>query len=175
MSDTAMDQAFQHHYSTAVMMLARSKIDRRPNDPYYGYRDLAKYVHTGLTEPLDTSDVYLRLLAVCKAERTPLPTLGHMQALMSMVWDTSAIPVTMEQDFHQICHRVNETLCFEIGQFATDSMKALAATLRVDLQVQMGYQNEPDAPAAAPQPESAPTSDGGDTTVAKADSKHTLH
>jgi hypothetical protein len=142
----ALHQAFELHHSTAVMMLARSKIDKRPNDPYYGYRDLARYVHAGLAEPLDTKDVYLRLLACAKAERLPLPTIGHMQALMSMVWNENAIPSGVEQEFHRICHSVNEALCFEIGQFATDSMKALAATLRVDLQVHMGYQNEPSEP-----------------------------
>jgi hypothetical protein len=170
----AVHQAFEHHHSTAVMMLARSKIERRPNDPYYGYRDLARYVHAGLTDPMDKQDMYLRLLACAKAERLALPSLGHMQALMSMVWDAHAIPAHLEADFHEVCHRVNETLCYEIGKFATDSMKALAATLRVDLQVKMAYdetQEPTQGVAPAPQPEAdtkaAPSANDG--------SKPTLH
>jgi hypothetical protein len=144
-----MEQSFQHHHATAVMLLARSKIEKRPDDPYYGYRDLARYIHDGIREPFDHKELYLRMMACAKAERLPLPSIGHMQALMAMVWDAQAIPPQYESQFHQVCHHVSEALCYDIGSFATDSMKSLAATLRVDLQVSLGYQNETGANANA--------------------------
>jgi hypothetical protein len=124
------------------MMLARSRIDPHPHDPMYGYRDLARYVQDGFKEPFDRTDLYLRLLAAAKAERTALPTLTHMQALMSMVWESDMIPAKYETEFQSVCHHISETLCFDIGKYATESMKALAQTLRVELNVQMGYEQD---------------------------------
>jgi hypothetical protein len=163
MSDPQLDRAYQQLHATAVMILAKSKIDKKPHDPYYGYRNLARFVHEALnTEPVDYDQVYLRLLAAAKAERSALPTLGHMQALMALVWDMT-IPPAHECEFAQVCQRVNEALCYEIGMFATDSMKAVAATLHVDLQVQMGYAEEAAAATIAPpeQTAEAPPSESG--------------
>jgi hypothetical protein len=177
MSDPQLDRAYQQLHATAVMILAKSKINKRLHDPYYGYRELAAFVHEGVTDPLDEDQLYLRLLAACKAERSALPTLGHMQALMSLIWSIDVAP-KHEQAFSQVCHRVNEALCYEIGMFATDSMKSVAACLHVDLQVQMGYAEEPAAATIAP-PEQSPevlTSDSGKDAEGKVPSpKPVLH
>lgn len=190
MSDPQLDRAFQQLHAAAVMILAKSKIEKRPADPYYGYRDLARFVHEGLKEPFDSDHLYLRLLAACKAERSALPTLGHMQALMSLVWGIEVDP-RYAHEFAQVCHRISETLCYDVGMFATDSMRALAATLKVDLQVQLGYSEDMHAEQACPVPTSAPVAhqpaaqyqqspeakeaSGGSKDAEKGTDKPTLH
>lgn len=156
MDSVTLDLLYQKHRQRAVMLLARSRVDPNPADPLYGYRDLAQYIAQGFNEPFDNMDLYLRLLACAQAENSALPSITHMTRLMSMVWESNIVPPQHEQAFHHACHHVSESLCYDIGKFATDSMKSIAQTLRVELQVQMGY--EKDTPEAEPQkpPEDVP-------------------
>lgn len=153
MDSTYLREVFESHHRKTVAILSNAKSKPDKADPLYGYSDLATYVSQGFKEPLDRTDLYLRLLACSRAERMALPSIAHMRALMSAVWANDLVPPKYRHTFEHICHQVSESLCYDIGKFATDSMKSVAATLHVEITVELGYQSQEDTPVMTQEPQ----------------------
>ena len=140
MNSTYLNHAFEQHHQKAVMILGRHRANPNNGDGRLGYQELAAYVAEGFTEPVERTDLYLRLLACVRAERLPLPSVVHMRGLMAAIWNSDTVPPEHGQDFEQVCSSISESICYDIGKYATDSMQSIAHTLRVHLEVQMEFQ-----------------------------------
>lgn len=141
MDSASLHQEYSNHLQKVVDILAYTGTESPEAVQGRLYATLAGYVAVGFTEPIDRTDLYLRLLACTRAEQLPLPSVRHMQALMTQIWN-GKVPHQGGLVLQELCQHISEVLCYEIGKFATESMQAIAATLRVDLQVELGYEQD---------------------------------
>lgn len=132
---------YAHHLNAATMIRQRNSLLGKQAQS--AYIDLAVYVAEGLQpDAFDAEDFLCRLLAVFRCEGTMLPSLTHVQSVMSLVWATK-ISTEREADLQAAATALFHFIYDEFADQFMLAMKSFGAALRTPVDINASDEDAP--------------------------------
>lgn len=142
--DPTLDHRFMLYRNEAVRLLHNSQT------PLMGYMSLAEFVVQAFdSEEFDITDLFMRVLSVCKAEGNFLPTIDHTAKLFNTL-RIDMVPEQHRPAYIAVCASISQGICGEISGYAATAMRHISMHLGVQLHVEVHSEREYPQPTMTP-------------------------
>jgi hypothetical protein len=129
--DPAADPRFISYMQKCRALVVEAMIVKKRQGPY---PDLAQFVFWVFkVEPFDVTDLFMRMLAACKAEGH-VPTTAFIKGLFACM-PVESVPAQHRYAYQAVCANISSGLCAEVTEMMTAVMKSISTSMGVTLVV----------------------------------------